>query len=397
MGDPTSAPPEIAPAVPTSAAATGDASTPRRARGGRGVVALLLRPAVVAVVALVIAAVVPFLGLSAFWLSTLVFILIGAIGALGLNVLSGYAGQVSLGHAFFLGIGAYTAAVLGLDHGVGAWLWIPAAGVVAALFGAVVGPTALRLRGLYLAIVTIGLVFIGGHFFATVTSVSGGTQGRGVPAPRLLGANFGGDDSVILGLGFDRNALYYFLALILLAAGMLFVHNLTRTRTGRALQAVRDRESAASLMGIDLARTKVTAFIISSFLAGICGALYGSYLTHVDPDQWGLLLSIQFVAIIIVGGIGTLWGAVLGSIVVQGISPVLTNYSDSIPFLQHTAGGGGISVGDASNIAYGVLIVAFLVVAPRGVAGLFSTLRARILRWCEASSMSRPTLEKETT
>ena len=305
-----------------------------------------------------------------FWSGTAVLIVITAIGGLGLNVLTGYTGQVSLGHAFFLGVGAYTAAWIGADRGVTALVWIPAAGVVAAGFGALIGPTALRLRGLYLAIVTIGLVFLGQHLFVNVPSVTGGSQGRPVPQPDLVGANFAKDDFTVLGYGIDRNGLYYFLSVAILLVAMLFVWNLTRTRPGRALQAVRDREVAAALMGIDLARTKLNAFIISSFLAGVCGALFGAYTRHVDPLQWDLILSIQVVAIIIVGGIGTVSGALLGAIFVTGLPAVLQEYSSSLPFIQQTAGSGGIAVGDATNVLYGLLIVVFLVAEPRGVIGL---------------------------
>ena len=305
-----------------------------------------------------------------FWLGTADLIVITAIGALGLNVLTGYTGQVSLGHAFFLGVGAYTGAWIGADRGVSAIVWIPAAGVVAAVFGAFIGPTALRLRGLYLAIVTIGLVFIGQHLFVNVPSITGGSQGRGVPQPKFGSADFGKEDFSLLGYGIDRNALYYWLSLAILLVAMLFVWNMTRTRPGRALQAVRDREIAAALMGVDLARTKLNAFIISSFLAGVCGALFGAYTRHVDPLQWDLILSIQFVAIIIVGGVGTVSGAFLGAIFVTGLPAVLQEYSSSLPFIQQTAGSGGIAVGDATNVAYGLLIVLFLVLEPRGVIGL---------------------------
>ena len=305
-----------------------------------------------------------------FWLGTADLIVITAIGALGLNVLTGYTGQVSLGHAFFLGVGAYTAAWIGADRGVTAIVWIPAAGVVAAVFGALIGPTALRLRGLYLAIVTIGLVFIGQHLFVNVPSITGGSQGRAVPQPKFGSADFGKEDFSLLGYGVDRNALYYWLSLAILLVAMLFVWNMTRTRPGRALQAVRDREVAAALMGVDLARTKLNAFIISSFLAGVCGALFGAYTRHVDPLQWDLILSIQFVAIIIVGGVGTVSGAFLGAIFVTGLPAVLQEYSSSLPFIQQTAGSGGIAVGDATNVTYGLLIVLFLVLEPRGVIGL---------------------------
>jgi branched-chain amino acid transport system permease protein len=321
----------------------------------------------------------PFLpGIDAFWLSTAVFILIFAIGALGLNVLTGYTGQISLGHAFFLGAGAYTAGVLGLDHHVMALWWLLAAGVVAAICGLVIGPTALRLRGLYLAIVTIGIVFIGQHIFNNAPVLSGGPPGRPFAAPQFglavtcpsngCGVDFS-NGVTVAGITFDRNGCYYYLALLILALGMLFVRNLLRSRPGRALQAVRERELAASLMGVELARWKVSAFVISSFLAGVSGALLASFLTFVQPGYWDLVLSIEFVAAIIVGGVGTLWGPLFGSIVIFGLQPVLDRYAASLPLLQNGEGG-GVSVTDAARILYGVAIVVFLIVEPRGVVGL---------------------------
>jgi branched-chain amino acid transport system permease protein len=307
-----------------------------------------------------------------------VFILIFAIAALGLNVLSGYTGQISLGHAFFLGVGAYTAGVLGLDHHVMALWWMLAAGVAAAICGLIIGPTALRLRGLYLAIVTIGVVFIGQHIFNNAPSISGGPPGRAFASPQFglditcpsagCSVDFGSGFTVG-GVTFDRNGCYYYLALIVLALGMLFVRNLLRTRAGRALQAVRERELAASLLGVELARWKVSAFVISSFLAGVSGALLSSYLTFVQPGYWDLILSIEFVAAIIVGGIGTLWGPLLGSIVIFGLEPVMQKYASYLPLLQHGSGS-GISVSSAAQIFYGVAIIVFLIVEPRGVVGL---------------------------
>jgi branched-chain amino acid transport system permease protein len=305
--------------------------------------------------------------LSAGQLSTATFVVIGAIGATGLGLLTGYAGQISLGHAFFLGVGAYTAAVLGADHHWNAIFWIPAAGIIAAVFGAVIAPTALRLRGLYLAIVTIGIVFIGQNIFINATSLTGGPQGRSFPIVHFaswLDFSYGKTLNVG-GLTIDHNGLYYYLGLLILVLSVLFVWNLSRSRTGRAMQAIRERELAASVMGIDLARTKVYAFVISSFLAGVSGALYGSFLSFAQPGDWSLTLSIQFLAAIIVGGMGTVMGPVLGSIVVFALADVIQNLS----FVSQN-GGGGISATDFSSIVYGVLIVTFLVVEPKGLMGL---------------------------
>jgi branched-chain amino acid transport system permease protein len=309
--------------------------------------------------------VLPFqLGTSA--LTTATFVVIAAIGATGLNVLTGYAGQISLGHAFFLAVGAYTGAELGEDLGWSAALWIPAAGVVAGAFGALVGPVALRLSGLYLAIVTLGLVFIGQHVFFNAESLTGGPQGRTFP-PVVIGPfDFSAGQVLrIGGLQIDSNGLYYYLALALLAGATAFAWNVRRTRTGRAMVAVRERELAASVMGVDVRRVKVAAFTVAAFLAGVSGALYASYLSFAQPGEWSLLLSIQFVAAVIVGGMGTVAGPLLGSAVVFALPTLLKN----LPFLPEEAAG-GVSVSDLSSIAYGLLIVVFLVLQPRGLAGL---------------------------
>jgi branched-chain amino acid transport system permease protein len=312
--------------------------------------------------------------LSAGQLSTATFIVIGAIGALGLGVLTGFSGQISLGHAFFLGVGAYTAAVLGADHHWNAILWIPAAGVIAGAFGALVGPTALRLRGLYLAIVTIGLVYIGQNVFDNATSLTGGPEGRALPTVHFAGwLDFSPGNTLNLGgLTIDHNGLYYYLGLIILALSALFVWNLSRSRTGRAMQAIRERELAASVIGVDVARTKITAFVISSFLAGVSGALYGSFISFTQPSDWSLALSIEYLAAIIVGGMGTVMGPVLGAIVVFGLADAIQNLS----FISQN-GSGGISAADFSSIVYGLLIIVFLVVEPRGVMGLGARIASR--------------------
>jgi branched-chain amino acid transport system permease protein len=322
-----------------------------------------------------LALVLPF-WLSASNLTTATFVVIAAIGATGLNVLVGYAGQISLGHAFFLAAGAYTGAVLGADHGVSAALWIPAAGAVAAVLGAVVGPMALRLKGLYLAIVTLGVVFIGQHVLLNAPGISGGPQGRTFPSVVIGPFDFSPGQSLQLGaLTIDRSGLYYYLGLAVLAAATAFAWSLRRTRGGRAMLAVREREVAAALMGVDVGATKVVAFVVSAALAGVSGALYASYLSFAQPVQFNLAMSIQFIAAIIVGGMGTTAGPLLGSAVVFALPSVLK----TLPFVPED-GSGGISVGDLTSITYGVLIVAFLVLEPRGLVGLADRLRSLFRR-----------------
>lgn len=310
-----------------------------------------------------------------YWLSTLVFVLIAALGALGLDVLVGRTGQISLGHAFFLLVGAYTGGVLGSNLHLSAAIWIPAAGVIAGIIGAIVAPTASRLRGLYLAIVTIGLVYIGQDVATNVTTVSGGPGGRSLPVPFDFAKGFTLGKLVI-----NENGLYYYLTLILLALGMLFVRNLGRSRIGRNMAAVRDRELAAAVLGVNVARTKTTAFVVSSVMAGVAGALYGSFLNFVTPGQFDLLLSIQYVIIIVVGGMGSLWGPLLGSIFVVGLPALLQNEAASLPFLAGGTRSTGIPVTDATDMLYGVLLVVFLLLEPRGIVGLAHRIGSLVRR-----------------
>ncbi|MBI2983046.1 MAG: branched-chain amino acid ABC transporter permease, partial [Chloroflexi bacterium] len=197
------------------------------------------------------------------WLSVLTFTAIAAIGAIGLNLLTGFAGQVSLGHAFFLGLGAYAAGVLGGDLGLPVVVWLPAAGLLGALVGLAIGPFALRLKGLYLAIVTLGLVFVGDHIFRNARLLTGGPQGRAIPSPRIGDVSFA--DLGALGLPLEREQSFFLFVVPLLVLAALAAKNIARTRGGRAFQAIRDREIAAAIVGVDVARYKVGAFVISSF------------------------------------------------------------------------------------------------------------------------------------
>ena len=220
-------------------------------------------------------ALTPYLMTDDFWLSVLDYAGIAAIGAIGLNLLTGYAGQVSLGHAAFIGLGAYTAGYLGSEHDLPFLVWLPGAALMGAFIGAVIGPFALRLRGNYLAIVTLGLVFLADHVFRNMRDVTGGNSGRSVEATAAIGPvdfadlSFGGEN-------FSLNQGYFWLIWGLVGIVALLAKNIVRTRPGRALQAVRDRDVAAEVIGVSLGRTKVWAFAISSALAAMAGSLLGS-------------------------------------------------------------------------------------------------------------------------
>jgi branched-chain amino acid transport system permease protein len=320
------------------------------------------------------------------WLSILDVAMIAAVATLGLNVLSGYAGQVSLGISFFMAVGAYTAALLGggapqfpgdpAGYGLPFVIWLPAAGIVAALLGAVIGPTALRLRGFYLGIVTLALVFIGQYLFNNLRSITGGPQGRSVPAPSFGAFSFATPDPVF-GMEVTTSQLYFLLLVVLLALTALFVANIARSRAGRAWQAVRDNEVAASIMGVNLTTAKMGAFILSSFLAGIAGALWASYPGYTNPSQWNLILSIQFIAALLIGGAGSVWGSILGAAFVFAVPTALDTFS----LLPQSASSGGISSGDLTTIFYGLLIIVFLLFEPAGLIGLIRRAQALTRRF----------------
>ena len=317
------------------------------------------------------------------WLTIANYTMIAAIAALSLNVLSGYAGQVSLGISFFMAIGAYTAAYLGgnaptspLDPqglGLSFIIWLPAAGIVAALVGALIGPSALRLRGFYLGIVTLALVFIGQYLFKNMAGITGGPQGRTFPVPVFGSFSFDQqNDTGLFGLALTSGQQYFLLILPVLVLASLFVGNVMRSRTGRAFRAVRDNEVGAAIMGVNIFDAKMKAFILSSFLAGIAGALFASYTRYVTPSYWDLTLAIQFVAAIIVGGIATIWGSILGAVFVFGLPQIIDHFS----LLPLSGGSGGLTSGNLNALIYGLLIIVFLLFEPGGVIGLVHRIQA---------------------
>jgi branched-chain amino acid transport system permease protein len=364
-----SAPAAATAAAPTAGGTTGTVAVagPRRVRRSTRWV--------LGVVIAVVAIGTPF-WVDGYWRSTFAFVLIAAIGALGLDVLTGWTGQISLGHAFFLASGAYVGGYLGGHLHWTAALWIPAAGAVAGVLGAITGPAALRLRGLYLAIVTIGLVYIGYYILETWTAFSGGPGGEALPPVTFGSWNFA-NGVTVAGHTFTKNQCYYYLALLLLVVGMLYVRNIGRSNLGRSMVAVRDRELAAAVIGVNVSRTKIQAFVISSVLAGVAGALYGSFLSFAVPGDWGLLLSIQYVVMIVVGGMASLWGPLLGALFVVGLPALLQNVSTTLTFLSNN---GSISPGNASEIVFGVFLVLFLLVEPGGVVGVVRKITRALAR-----------------
>lgn len=302
-----------------------------------------------------------------------------AVGAIGLNLVTGYAGQVSLGHAVFVGIGAFTAAALSgdpdgrtLGFGLPMIVWLPAAALLPAAVGALIAPLATRLRGLYLAIVTLGLVFIGDHIFREADFITGGF---GVGRPGVVASVFG----VSLtdnGPSMTGQQKTYFFALVVLVVVAILGRNIARTAVGRAFQAVRDRDIAAEVIGVELTKHKVLAFTVSSAFAGLAGALLYTITRQVVPESFSLLLSVQFIAMILIGGASTISGSIAGAVfltVVLRLSEELSRFVSFIPSPGQQ--GGLLNTAQVSTILYGFLIVGFLLFEPRGLFGVWIRIR----------------------
>jgi branched-chain amino acid transport system permease protein len=319
-------------------------------------------------------------------LAVLATAFVAAIGAIGLNLVTGYAGQVSLGHAFFLGLGAYTAATLSGDPdstrliGFGITslpIWLLASGLVAGLAGLIVAPLAARLRGLYLAVVTLGLVFIGEHLFKHWRDLTGGVGvGRPAAVPELFGIQFAVD-----GEFFTKSQKLYLLMFALLVIFGVLARNLVRSRIGRALAAVRDRDLAAEVIGVDVTRYKMIAFAVSSFYAGVAGALLYVMIGFVEPGSFNLALSVQYIAMILVGGVATISGSVLGAMFITLLPRVTRELPAVLPFISSSSTSGGITVFQVETILYGLLIIGFLIFEPRGLFGIWIRIRTYWKSW----------------
>src|SRR5499427_8640256 len=245
------------------------------------------------------------LTLDQYYLSLANLVWISVVGALGLNILVGYTGQVSIGHGAFMSVGAYTAANLAIRLGSPWPVNLLAGGLMAALVGAVVGIPSVRIKGLYLAIATLAGQLIIEWTINHVTWISGGAQASiQVPRPRL-GA-----------FVIDSQRGMYFLLLVVVTLAIVAMLNLVRSRIGRAFVAIRDHDIAAELIGIDIFRYKLLAFAVSSFYAGVTGVLYTYYLGIANYEQFQLVTSIDYLAMIIIGGLGSVLGSILGAVFV---------------------------------------------------------------------------------
>ncbi len=295
------------------------------------------------------------LWLDRFLLGEFSLVFIYAIAGLGLMLLVGYTGLVSLGHAAFLAIGAYTHAYL-LNLGVP----LPAAMLCAAVFSAVVGGLvgipALRMTGIYLAVATLAFAVIVEQVLVHWESVTGGFRGMAVPRPQLFGWQLG------------QPTQFYYLCLFILLASLLLVMNILRSPSGRAMTAVRDSETSAESMGVHLARTKTLAFGLSAGFTGLAGALFAHRLTYLAPDAFTLITSIQLLLMVVVGGLGSLHGVIYGAIFI-GLLP------QGIAILRDTVPPAVAQIPGLEPAVFGLILILFLIYEPLGIYGRWRKIR----------------------
>ena len=291
-----------------------------------------------------------------YWTYNLTLAGIYAIAALGLNILTGYTGLISLGHAAFFAIGAYTVGYVTGVLELSFWLALPLAGALAALAGFALGLPTLRLTGIYLAVATLGFGLIVDQIILEWPAVTGGANGLLVNRPSLGP----------LSLQSDR--AYYYLVLITVIIFVLLTKNLTRTPQGRALAAVGDSEVASQAMGISPARIKTQAFALSAFYAGIAGGLFGPLISFIGPDNFTIMESINLIVMIIVGGLASIQGALFGALFITLLSEMIRVSKDALPavLVQQVGFQGAV---------YGLVIMLFILFEPLGLYGRYRKLK----------------------
>ncbi len=294
--------------------------------------------------------------LPEYWLAQLTFVLIYSVVGLGLMLLAGFTGLFSLGHAAFLGVGAYTETVLAA-HGWPFPLSLAVAMGLSAAVGAIVGLPALRVKGIYLGIATLAFGFIVEEVLARWESVTGGNAGKIVPAIDVFGWKA------------DTAPSFYLVCFAITVACTLLVLNLLRSPTGRAFVAIRDSEISAQSMGIHLARYKTLSFMLSAALAGVGGALYAHQIRFLSPDQFGIVHSIDLLLMVVIGGLGSIHGVFLGAIFLITMPQVIALGKDLLPPAI------GQAVG-LQAVVYGVVLIAFVLFEPMGLYGRWLKVRA---------------------
>lgn len=309
----------------------------------------------------------PFSG-SGRLLGTAIVIGITVIAVVGLQLNSGYAGQINMGQSAFMGVGAYACAVLATKFSAPLWITIPAAGLCSALFGAIFGLAALRIKGFYLALTTIAAQYIFGFAMLKLPKEWFG-RSEGI---RMEPASIGG-------LVLDTDERLYWLVLVVAVVMVTGAWGIVRSRTGRAFVAVRDNDNAAEVIGIDVFRYKTLAFFIGAFYAGIAGALWAYYVRYVQADQFTLWLSVWYLGMLIVGGMGSILGAIIGTVVIRLFQELITVtgplITEWLPQL------GGQFVFASMNMLLGGMIILFVIFEPRGLVHRWNIMKESYRIW----------------
>ncbi len=292
-------------------------------------------------------------------------VFLAVIAASALMLLTGYAGQISLGHAGLLAAGAFTTGILFKEVGAPFWVTLPASAVVGGLLGLVFGLPSLRLKGLYLAVTTLALHFIVAYAGGEYETKRGYSTGVSVSPPSLFGWEL------------TQGRHWYFVLLAIDVAVVLFCLNLVRTRTGRAFIALRDHDTVAEALGIPVKRTKLLAFVISSVLTTMTGSLLAYYQGFVTIQAFTIYLTIEYVAMVIIGGSGSMLGAILGAVFVVLFPHAIEALIRLVPASRHL-------VNDAFAInfaAFGLIMILFLIFEPLGLVGIWRRARDYFLLW----------------
>jgi branched-chain amino acid transport system permease protein len=286
---------------------------------------------------------------------------IAVVGAVGINIVTGFTGQISLGQGAFLGVGAFTCAFLQSRYNMPFWAAMPAAGLVTAFVGVIFGMPSLRLKGLYLAIATLAAQFILEYLFLHLEPITGGSNGVMFSPPK-----FGSFE-------LDTDFRKYYLIMTVAILGVLFAVNLFRSKDGRAFVAVRDHYLSAEIMGIHLFQYRLLSFAVSSFYVGIAGCLWGMYTQYITPEHFTINESINYLAMIIIGGLGSVLGAIFGAIFMTLVPQLLTIGAGELAGILPAAGDLIVSLKQG---IFGMIVILFLIFEPDGMAHRWRLIKA---------------------
>lgn len=306
--------------------------------------------------------------LSPYMLYILNTIGIASIAAIGLNILIGYTGQISLGHGAFFGVGAYAAAILATRWGIGFYVAIPAAGLITALVGMIFGIPSGRLKGLYLTIATLAGQFIIEYVLIQWESLTKGTMGITLPTPAIFGWQLSGDRA------------FFFLVFLSLVLMTWFAVNIIRSKYGRAFIAIRDNDRAAEGMGIPIFKYKLLSFGISSFYAGFAGALWAYYMVSITTEPFNLALSVEYIAMVIIGGMGNIPGAIFGATFITILNELL-RFATGLLMNMGVATSLGLNMAPLREFVFGLAIVLFILIEPKGLAEIWRIIRSSFRLW----------------